>query len=294
MSIVFALIATFGHAFDSFFARKGLVETPAPMAATFITLTINVIFFVILSLLFVPGHLLRLDLVYIFIIAGMLAPGFGRALSYKGLETLGLSISSPITNSDSFFTITLALIFLDEPLSVFLTIGVVSIMTGIILLSYETGRRSTVRVSKKFKRRYLFYPLIAAFLFGSSVFLRKVGLGVVGSPLLGALFTCGTSWFVLVLFMIASGQMKGVSHVKGKSLVYFIISGGVSCITWLALLQALLLGRASVVSPIQGCYCLITLMLSMTFLRHAERINARIILATFLIVGGVVTLTMAR
>jgi len=294
MSILFALIAAFGHAFDSFFVRKGLIETPAPVAATFITLTVNFIFFIILSLLFLPGHLLRLDLVYIFIIAGMLAPGFGRAFAYKGLETLGMSVSSPIVNSDSFFSITLALIFLDEPLTVPLAMGILGVMTGIILLSYEIGRRHTPSASRKFKRRYLFYPLTAAFLFGLSVFLRKAGLRVAGSPLLGAVFTSGTSWFIIALFMTASGHMKGVFQVQGKSLVYFFIAGGVNCVTWLALFQALHLGRVSIVSPISGCYCLITLLLSVVFLRQAERITATIVIATFLIVSGVVTLSLSR
>jgi len=107
MAIVFALITAFGHSFDIFFIRKGLVQSPVPTAAAFITLTINFVFFIILSIIFLPGHLLRWDLVYLFVIAGVLAPGIGRTLSYKGLETLGMSVSTPIVNTDSFFAVTM-------------------------------------------------------------------------------------------------------------------------------------------------------------------------------------------
>jgi len=293
MSILFALIATFGHAFDSFFARRGLVETPAPMAAAFITLTINFLFFAILSFLFLPRHLLRLDLVYVFIIAGLMAPGFARVCSYKGLETLGMSIASPITNSDCLFTVTLAVIFLGEPLTLPLAVGIAGVVTGVILLSYETGKGKKGSITREFKRRYLFYPFGAALLYASSVFLRKVGLGMTGSPLLGATFTSGTSWFVVALVMMGSGQMKGVFHIR-RGLVYFLIAGIVGCITWLALFQALHLGRVSVVTPIAGSYCLVTLLLSMIFLRGVERITGKIIASTLMIVGGVIIISLAR
>jgi len=64
--------------------------------------------------------------------------------------------------------------------------------------------------------------------------------------------------------------------------------------TWLALFQALSIGRVSIVSPIAGCSSLITLLLSMALLRDTERITVKIVFATFLIVGGVVTLSLAR
>ena len=49
MAIVLALITSIGHALDSFFVRKGLIESPFPMAAAYITLSINFAFFTVLS-----------------------------------------------------------------------------------------------------------------------------------------------------------------------------------------------------------------------------------------------------
>src|SRR4030042_2962952 len=205
-----------------------------------------------------------------------------------------MSIASPITNTDSFFAVSMALIFLDEPLTLFLVVGIMSVLTGIVLLGFETGQNRNANAHRTFKLRYLFYPLAAACLFGVSVFLRKLGLTVVNSPLLGAVVTSGTSWCVFALFTMKRGHMKGVFEVKRRSLVYFFIAGGFNCMTWLALFQALSIGRVSIVSPIAGCYSLITLLLSGAFLRDAERITAIIVFATFLIVGGVVTLSLAR
>ena len=294
MAIFLALITALGHALDNFFVRKGLLESSAPMAAAYITLTMNFVFFGILSLIVLPGHLFKWEFIYLFVIAGTLAPALGRALNYKGLQTLGMSISIPIVNSDSVFAVTMALIFLHEPLSFLLVVGFLGVMAGVFLLSSESGRQNKAAVQHKIRARYIFYPMAAAICFGFSVFLRKVGLRIIDSPVLGATVTSGTSWLIFSLFMVAGGKMGGMGQVKKRALIYFLIAGGLSCATWLAYFQALNIGKVSIVSPIGGCYSLFTLILSGTLLRGAERISVKIVLATFLIVGGVVTLSLAR
>ncbi len=294
MAILLALISAFGHAFDNFFIRKGLIQTSVPMAAAYITLTMNFVFFAVLSLILLPAHFFRWDTIYVFVIAGMLAPALGRALNYKGLQTLGMAIAIPIVNSDSVFSVAMALIFLHEPLSFPLVAGFLGVMTGVFLLSYESGQNKEATVQRKFRYRYILYPLTAAMCFGFSVFLRKVGLRIIDSPMLGATVTSATSWFFFSLFMVGSGHMKGIGHINKQSFLYFLLAGGFSCATWIAYFHALNIGRVSIVGPISGCYSLITLLLSGAFLRGTERITLRIALATFLVVGGVVTLSLAK
>jgi drug/metabolite transporter (DMT)-like permease len=105
MDIVFALITAVAYGLDIYFVRKGLLESPFPIVAAFITLTINFSIFVILFFIFVPIDFFKLNFIYVFIAAGILAPGCARVLSYKGLETLGMSISTPIVNMVYFLSI---------------------------------------------------------------------------------------------------------------------------------------------------------------------------------------------
>jgi len=294
MAIVFALIASLGHAFESYFIRKGLIETPAPLTAAFVTLTINLAFFIVLSLILLPSGLLTWDRIYLFILAGMFAPGIARAVYYKSLETLGMSISMPIISSDTLFGVTMALIFLKEPFHLLLAIGILSVVSGITLLSYEMGRFQKMDASRLFRYRHLLYPLIAAFLFGSSVFLRKLGLRVTNSPLLGATVTLATSWCIFALFTTTRGNIKRVFHVKKRSFQYFLMGACMSCITWLSFFHGLNIGRVSIVQPITDTYPIFTLVLSGTLLRGAERITIKIVVGTFLIVGGVVTLCLVK
>ena len=80
MEIIFALMTAISFGIDYYLIRKGLIETPYPIVAAFITLTINFFFFLVLSFIFIPISLLKLKWVSFFIIAGLLAPGCARAL----------------------------------------------------------------------------------------------------------------------------------------------------------------------------------------------------------------------
>lgn len=54
MAVILALVTAIALGFDFYFIKKGLIETPYPLIATFITLTINFSFLVsfLLSLAF--------------------------------------------------------------------------------------------------------------------------------------------------------------------------------------------------------------------------------------------------
>ncbi len=294
MEIVFALITAITYGLDIFFVRKGLLETPFPIVAAFITLTINLSIFIVLFFIFVPIDFLKLKFIYVFIAAGILAPGCARALSYKGLETLGMSISTPIVNAESLFSVLMALIFLKEPMNLVIGTGILSVIVGIILLSYETGRKNKKGISKIIHYRYLFYPITASIFYGVSVFLRKLGLNIVSSPILGATITLGTSWCMITIFLFTSGSAKRLFQVKKQSFIYFIMGGISTCIGWLALFSALNIGKVVIVTPIATSYSLVTLLLSYLLLRKVERLSLKIVVATILIVGGVILLSLIK
>jgi len=295
MAILFAVITCVDYAVDNYFVRRGLAKTPDPLAATVITLSVNFLFFVILSLVFIPGHLIRLEWIYLFIIAGILAPGCGRALSYKGIETLGLSITIPIVNAESLFAVVMAILFLNEPITLPVVTGIAAVVSGLSLLGYETGKTREGQARRIIHYRYLIYPILASIVYGVSVFFRKLGLNAVRSPILGATFTSGTSWCIFVIALLARGNVKSVYHqMKSISLVFFMLGGVATCIGWFALFHALDLGRVSIVTPIATSNSLVTLLISYLFLRHLERVTVRILLATVLVVGGVILLSVAK
>lgn len=294
MASVFALVTSIAFAFDFYFVRKGLMGTPYPLISAFLTLTINFSFFIVLSLIFKPISLSQLNLIYFYIIAGILAPGVARFLSHKGLETLGMSISVPIINAEPIFAALMALIFLAEPIDFLIGTGIFCAITGLVLLSYESGQGKRINVSRKFRYRYLFYPITASIFYGVSIFFRKKGLNMLGSPITGATITTGTSWCILLIILVANGTLKKLSAVKKQSIPYFIMAGGASSIGWISLFYALHIGKVVIVSPLANLSTLITLILGFTLLRDTEQITFKVVIAGILVVGGVILLSLAN
>ncbi len=294
MEIILALITAVSFGIDYFLIRKGLIKTPYPIVAAFITLSINFSFFIVLSFLFIPLHFLKPEHVYFFIIAGVLAPGCARVLSYKGLETLGMTINTPIINAESLFSVVMALIFLNEPMNWSMLTGILGVVCGLVLLGHETGQEKGLHVLKRFRYRYLVYPMMASIFYGVSVFFRKLGLNVLNSPILGAAFTSGTSWCILAIILKASGNDRKLLQIKKESLVYFLVGGGVTCVAWLSLFHALSMGRIVIVTPIAASYSFVTLLLSYLLLREVERFSLKIGIATVLIVGGIALLSLTK
>ena len=294
MEVFFAFITAVAFGFYYYSIRKGLLTDPQPMLAAFVTLTVNFFFFLILFPFFVSAALWQWRLVYPFVVAGVLAPGLARILSYKGLEHLGMSIATPIINSETLFSVLMAVIFLQEKINILMFLGIISVIAGLALLSYETGRANDRKTTGKLNYFYIFYPLTAAVFYGVSVFLRKFGLVATASPVLGATVTAGTSWCILTLLMMKRGRVRALIKVSKNGLTYFIMGGMMTCVAWLSYFSALNIGRVALVAPIANSYSLLTMFLSYVGLRNLERITIATIVATGCVVGGIVILIVGR
>ena len=294
MAVLFALLAMICFAADNLLVTKGLIRTPNPLMAAFITLSVNMSFFLVYALSTGVLSEVRLNRIYLFVLSGFMAPGLARVFSYKGLHAVGMSITAPIINGEILFAVGLAVIFLNEPVEPEIVAGVMSVVAGLVLLGYESGRKDPGSASVTMRYRYLVYPLLASLCYGTSLFLRKVGLNLCGSPILGVLFTGGTSWVIIATAIAASRNYTRFGEVRRKSLLYFLIAGCSTCVAWYSLFHALHLERVSIVTPIATSYSLLTLPLSYLFLRNMERITRRVVLGTVLVVGGIAALCLGK
>jgi uncharacterized membrane protein len=294
MVVLFALLAMVCFAADNLFVTKGLMRTPNPIMAAFITLSVNVLFFLVYALSTGVLAEVRLSEIYLFVVSGFLAPGLARILSYKGFHTVGMSIAVPIINGEILFAVGLAIIFLNEPVEPEIVAGVVSVVAGLVLLGHESGRKDPDSGSGTMRYRYLAYPLLASLCYGTSLFFRKLGLNLCGSPILGALFTGGTSWVIIATAITTSRNYTQFWEVRRESLVYFLMAGCSTCVSWYSLFHALHLERVSIVTPIATSYSLLTLLLSHLFLKDVERITRRVVIASVLVVGGIAALCLRK
>ena len=125
-------------------------------------LGINTVFLWLYVLLFIDSIDLWLPVNSIFVAVGIFVPGVARFFIFKGMERLGATISSCLTNAGPLFAIVIAISFLGEQPTASNILGAISIVGGIIALSWKG-------VAKTWRTRDLGFPLTAALLFAAAI-----------------------------------------------------------------------------------------------------------------------------
>jgi transporter family protein len=96
--------------------------------------------------------------------------------------------------------------------------------------------------------------------------------------------------FSLVILLFAwgivffQGTTKDIGSISKFSLVFLILSGLATGLSWLFYFRALQLGNASQVAPIDKLSLALTLLLSILILR--EKVTVSIVIGTVLMVSG--------
>jgi transporter family protein len=130
---------------------------------------------------------------------------------------------------------------------------------------------------------WLPYALISALAAAATAILAKIGIQDVPSNLATAIRTVVILVFAWVI-VLAGGQHHALGRVSGRSLLFLVLSGIATGISWLAYFRALQLGPASRVAPIDKLSLALTLVLAVVFLR--ETVTWKVVLGVVLMVAG--------
>jgi uncharacterized membrane protein len=221
----------------------------------------------------------------LFVAAGLIGTVLGRLLRFVSIDVVGASISTALISVNPLIASALALLLLGERVTLPVALGTVVIIAGTVALS-AGGRRLGVRP------RHLVLPLGAATCFGVVAILRKLGVSGAG-PVVGSAINATTALVAFTLFLVVSGQRDAMA-CRGRALACFAAAGLLENAAVLLTIVAFSLGSVSVVVPLIGAAPIFVLLLSPLFLRGVERLNARVVVGTVLIVLGVYLITTAR
>ena len=127
------------------------------------------------------------------------------------------------------------------------------------------------------------YALLSAFAAGATAILAKIGVRDVPSNLATAIRT-----IVVVLFawgiVVARGEISGLRDIRSRSLLFLVLSGIATGVSWLAYFKAIALAPASRVAPIDKLSLPIAVFLAVVVL--GEPISWRLAAGTALMVVG--------
>ena len=136
---------------------------------------------------------------------------------------------------------------------------------------------------------WLLYAFISAAAAALTTILAKVGVEGVPSNLATAIRTIvitGFAWAIVA----ARGEHRALTSLSRRSVVFLLLSGIATGVSWLAYFRALQLGPASRVSPIDKLSLPLTILLAVLFLHESVgwRLGLGVALMT---VGAVLTIT---
>jgi len=129
------------------------------------------------------------------------------------------------------------------------------------------------------------YALLSAVAAAAVSIFAKLGMsaGDVPSNLATAVRVVVVVVFAWVVAAV-SGEVKAIGDVKGRALVFLVLSGVGTGVSWLAYFKALQLAPASQVAPLDKLSLVFTLAFAVVFLHEA--LSWKVALGTGLIVAG--------
>ena len=279
LPIFTALFGSFWFAASMTFINRGVLFIDY-FRGLLTNLAMNSLFLWLYVLLFVDKYALWTPVNLIFVLIGVFVPGIARFFIFKGMDRLGATISSCLTNSGPLFAILIAIVFLGEHPSITNVLGAVSIVSGIIALSWRG-------VTKTWRTRDLAFPLSAALLFAARDNLVRFAVVQISAPVVGAAIAATTSLITMSAMYLFLAKKEPLRDSSRAGFRYFAVSGFMNCLSYVFTYTALSMERVSIISPLVNASSLFVIPLSMIVLRDVERLTIRKIGATLLVIAGV-------
>ena len=136
---------------------------------------------------------------------------------------------------------------------------------------------------------WFYYALLSALFAALTAIFAKIGVANINSNLATGIRT------VVILIMIWSivlikNEAKGIGSLSKQNIIFLILSGLATGLSWLFYFKALQVGKVSQVAPVDKLSVAIAIILSLFFLK--ESISVKEIVGAGLIITGAIVLAV--
>ena len=305
LGIVFALAAAVAFGFNGATVRRG-VATAAASQGLYVTVLGGLVLFVLTAAasgqLFRAGEVAVRD--YGFLVAGGLVHILaGRYCNFRAIAAMGANRVAPVMGSSAFVSVLIAVLFLDETVTLRIGVGIALVMVGPALVARRrtpvpvapagasgdapAGDATVVANSPNLKEGYLF-GIMGAVLWGMGPVLMRAGVDSTGLGILGGLVTYGAAAAVLVLILAVPGQLAKTTSLDRSALRWFALSTLNSFIANVFRFSALAIAPVTVVVPMIRTFAIFQLGFNFLINRSLESFEPRILAAIAVSVAGAV------
>jgi drug/metabolite transporter (DMT)-like permease len=208
---------------------------------------------------------------WLFLLAGLLAPGGSQLLFTLGIREAGASRTSVVVGTAPLVAVAVALVFLHEPLRAPLLLGAIAIVAGGAALVSERGRPSHVR------HIGLAYAAAAMLLFA----VRDNGIRALHTHATPEAAAAATLLGGVLVAAIAARRPPTSAELRSLAPAGLLFGS-----SYLCLFEAYFHGPVTVVSPLVATESLWGCGLSILLLRQTEGVGRRLALGALLVVAG--------
>ncbi|TLX23429.1 EamA family transporter [Chryseobacterium indologenes] len=131
------------------------------------------------------------------------------------------------------------------------------------------------------------YAILSAFFASLTAIFAKIGITGVNSNLATAIRS------IIILFVawgivLARSKYKGIPALSRHNMIYIVISGLATGLSWIFYFKALQTGKVTQVAPVDKLSVALTIFLSVIFL--GESLTIKTVIGALLIIAGTVML----
>ena len=286
MWLFYAIGSAFFAGVTSILAKCGIRKTDSTVATAVRTIVILIFSWIIV---FIVGSQDRITEIsgrtLIFLILSGAATGASWLCYFKALQIGDINKVVPIDKSSTVLTILLALIFLQEGISLPKAAAVVVIAAGIFLMI----EKKDVQETKSGRGGWFLYAAGSAFFASLTAILGKIVITGVESNLGTAIRTCVVLVMAWVMVLV-TGKQGEVKKIGRKELLFICCSGVATGASWLCYYRALQEGPASVVAPIDKLSVLVTVAFS--YFVFGEKLGRKQAAGLVLLTAGTVAMAL--
>jgi drug/metabolite transporter (DMT)-like permease len=282
LAVALALYTTFGFGAGFVLTQFALPWIPPRLGAAFSIPTSTLLFWCLAPFSIDPAEV-DLSAAGLFAVIGLLFPAAVALLNFESNRLMGPNIAGAVSALAPLFAVLLAVMLLGEHLRFWQLSGIAAIVAGVVLMYTGQCQAFTVR-----RLWLLALPLGASAIRGFVQPLVKLGLERWHNPIAAVVIGYTVSSAVLILAALVPSRTPEQSFNR-RGALWFAAVGLCNGCAVLSMYSALGRGPVSLVSPLIATYPLVTLLLSVRFLKR-ERVDARLAAAVAMTVGGVVLL----
>lgn len=279
MWLIYALISSFFAGITSVLAKCGINKTDSTIATALRTIAVCIFSWsLVTNITYIETKTL------VFLILSGLSTGASWLCYFKALQLGDINKVVPIDKSSIVLTIILASMFLNEGISLLKFISIILIGLGTLFMIDKKDSSNNSN-----NKQWLIYACLSALFASLTSIFGKIGITNINSNYGNAIRTTVVLIMSWAMVFITNKSSK-IKTVDKKEIIFIVLSGIATGVSWLAYYKALQVGPLSIIAPIDKLSILVTIIFS--YFVFKEKLSFKALVGLLLIIIGTLLLVL--